>query len=281
MSIDKEEIKRLVPIGRLLDHYGNSPNERGSFHCLFPENHHNGDRNPSGSIHSGRAYCHSQKCLGEKGSDIFSLVGLKENLSKFNDQKNWIISAFGLSNGPSPQAEILRVYKWTDAEGRIAYHLRTNDPDHKFKWNQKSDGTGAWTLKPCKPDLYQRDRVKEAQSVIVCAGERDCGTLNGWLTELKMYPETVATTPYSGEASVKAGMLTLVHGKEKVYVVGDNDQTGEAYREKVLGFLQGKVESLYPLRVPQEFNDVLEWAKSGATAQALRLLLTAASSVHA
>ncbi|MCA9469822.1 MAG: AAA family ATPase [Nitrospira sp.] len=220
-----------------------------------------------------KAVCRSQNCFGSNGTDIFGIVGVVKALSTFSEQKAWIERTFSLNNEASIKSEILRAYEWTDCLDRKAFHLRINDPRSKFKWNQRHDGTGAWTLYPCTPDLYQRDQVIAASTVIVCAGERDADTMNEWLKETGMYPETVASTPYSGESAVKADIFTLLHGKVRVFVVGDNDKTGEAYRIKVFEFLQGKVGALYLFRIPQEFKDVTEWADHGGTAQDLKHLL--------
>lgn len=271
--MDKEVIKQQISIDRVLAHFGITPDGNGRFRCPFFKNHINGDVHHSGRRFKGRVYCDSQKCFGEKGADIFGFVGWMLGDQTFRGQKKWIEQEFGLSSGFSQKIEILRVYKWTDEEGRTAYHLRMNDLEHKFKWNQKPDGTGAWTLKPCTPDLYQRHQVIGAQSVIVCAGERDCKTVNQWLNELRLLPELVATTPYSGESSVRADMLTLLHGKARVYVVGDNDSTGETYRKTICEFLQGKADQIYMLWVPELFNDISEWAERGATAADFTQLL--------
>jgi len=276
--MDASQIKSQVSIEQVLSHYGHPPNEKGVFQCPFPENHNHGDSRHSGSRSKGRAYCNSQGCLGPKGSDIFALVGLLENLPTFPEQKAWIETSFGLSNGDDKPFTILRSYYWVDAQGRTAHHLRVDDKS-KFKWNQKADGTGGWTLKPCQPDLYQRDQVIAAQLVVVCAGERDCDTINQWLRDLGKYPETVANCNHTGESSVKAESFYLLHGKQRVFVVADNDKTGQGYREEVCGFLQGKVQNIFPLSVPSQFNDASEWAENGATAEAFLALLEHAKPV--
>lgn len=274
MGIDKDEIKRQVSIGQLLNYYDRHPNEKGLFQCLRPQNHNNGDIHHSGKVSDGRAFCNSQKCLGEKGADIFTLVGLMEDISNFSEQRDWIVEKFGLSNG-TPQYDsgsILRAHQWVDAEGREAFHLRVSGA-RKFVWNSKADGSGVKRLAPCQPDLFQRDAVLLAQSGIVGAGERDCDTINQWLRELGKYPAIVATCNHTGENSVKAESFYLLHSKQRVYVVGDNDSTGKTYRDTVCGFLQGKVPTILPLRVPDKFNDITEWQEAGGTAEVFNRLL--------
>ena len=137
-----EDIKARVSVEDIFTHYGSTQNKNGKWRCLVPGNHTNGDAHHSVDPYQGRAFCRSQECFGPKGSDIFEIVGLLESLPNFADQKAWIETTFGLNHNKSKQANILRAFEWTDAEGRPAYHLRVND-DSKFKWNQKADGAGA------------------------------------------------------------------------------------------------------------------------------------------
>ena len=273
-----ENIKVRVSVPDLLAHYG-STEQNKKWRCLFPSHHTNGDMHHSVDVYQNRAYCRSKECFGSKGSDIFQIVGLVEpGLNTFAAQKTWIENTFRLLQGKHNPLNILRAFKWVDAEGHTAYHLRV-DAEPKFKWNQLADGTGGWTLKPCQPDLYQRNQVIAAQSVVVCAGERDCDSLNHWLRELDLSPQTVATCNHTGESSVKAESFYPLHNKQHVYVVGDNDSTGETYQKKVCGFLQGIVTTIYPLRVPPPFNDITEWREAGGTALDFQQLLSAASPV--
>ncbi len=131
MSFDKGMLLEEV-----LTRFGHPPDAKGVFRCLFPEKHRNEDAHPSGQIHRGRAYCYSQQCFGERGADVYEVVGLKEHLLTFAEQKAWIEATFGLNKCPPSIPDILRVYEWTDAEGRKAYHLRINDPQRKFLWKK-------------------------------------------------------------------------------------------------------------------------------------------------
>ncbi len=148
--MDASEIKRRVSIAQVLAHYGAPVDEKGKFHCPGHD-----DTHASGAVKGQYARCWSQGCLGPKGVDIFGLVGFLENLTDFREQKQKVLELFwpqGLK-GNGAASNILRVFEWTDAKGRTAYHLRLDDPGQKFKWNQQSDGSGPWTLKPCQPDV--------------------------------------------------------------------------------------------------------------------------------
>lgn len=184
--------------------------------------------------------------------------------------------------GKAKKPEIIRAFKWSDAGGKIAYHLRmnqTNNQDPKFQWNTEPDGSGVWKLSPCQPDLYQRDAVIAASVVIACAGERDVETTNNWLRELGLHGDWVATCNHTGENSVRAESFQILQGKEKVFVVGDNDATGEMYRKKVLKILPGTVKHRYWLQCPFQYNDLTEWQQGGGTALDFKVLLDSAKSV--
>ena len=267
------DIKQQVSVERLFVHYG-TPKSKTHFGCLFPENHHNGDATPSVSVKNERATCQSQGCL--KGDDIFSIVGKKQGLSTFKEQRDYLINTFCLNgNQDNRRPPILRSYQWTDAKGRKRYHLRMS-AGSKFLWNSKPDGTGTGKLSPCHPDLYQRENVLKAKRVIVCAGERDTETINRWLRELGLFGECCATTNHTGENAVKAESFAILDGKDAVYVLGDNDKTGGSFRAKVLKILDGKIGTLFSVYGPGPWNDITDWAEDGGTPDQFKALLETA-----
>ena len=83
-AITAAELKRQIPdvivvAGNL---YG-IEFRNGVARCLFPQNHHNGDRDPSLRYDKkkDRLFCASQHCLGEKGVDAIGLVQLLDQCS--------------------------------------------------------------------------------------------------------------------------------------------------------------------------------------------------------
>ena len=82
----KEEIKQQVSIKALFASYGHREDPQGRVRCLFPEQHKNGDANPSVTFCNDTATCHSQKCFA--GADIFTVVKLMEGLDTFPEQKD-------------------------------------------------------------------------------------------------------------------------------------------------------------------------------------------------
>ena len=43
MGFDADEMKRLVSVEKVLNHYGSLQDKRGRWRCLFPERHKNAD----------------------------------------------------------------------------------------------------------------------------------------------------------------------------------------------------------------------------------------------
>jgi phage/plasmid primase-like uncharacterized protein len=86
-TLDKEAIKSRVSIEMVLRYYGATPGAHGTrWHCPCPQNHNNGAKVPSVEVKDGLAFCWSQKCLGEKPTDIFGLIEVVEGHSDFKAQ---------------------------------------------------------------------------------------------------------------------------------------------------------------------------------------------------
>ena len=266
------EIKQQVSIERLFNHYG-SQKTRNRLTCIFTERHHNGDADPSVTDRNERATCHSQGCL--KGDDIFSIVGKKERLATFQEQRDWLIETFALNRSAEVRSKpiILRTEAWPDPMHPQAFK-------HK-----KSDGTWFWSRdkegkRPGKgdltPTLYYPTRVQAAEKVILGEGERDARTVQGLLERLGMAPHWTGTTTPNGAGDVKASYLEPLFGKKTVVCLGDNDKAGEGYRISCLRLLQGKVEQLLSLRIPGQVNDITEWVDVGGTAEQFKALLETA-----
>ena len=264
----KDDIKRQVSIEHVLAHYGRTPVAVKKMQCLRPENHRNQDANPSMDIYRDRVFCRSQECFGDKGADIFELVGIMEDISDFKGQMAKVQELFHPTTVPvngthhsntqamKRQQTVQRAHQWESKNLQpgtdkpyVRYHLRmlqeNPEKDSKFVWNSQADGQGSPTLKPAQLDLYQRQQVINGTRVIVCAGEKDVETVNAWLKDLEKYPDIVATCNHTGENSVKAESFSLLHDKKAVWVIGDNDSTGKSYVSKVCGLLHKNVENLY------------------------------------
>jgi len=154
---------------------------------------------------------------------------------------------------------VLRAHQWQDADGNVAYHLRWSSGT-KFTWAQDPEGERPGRGR-CKPTLYGLKEVQEAQEVMLVEGERDADTLNELFKQRGCYPLTVATCTPNGANDVKREYLDLLSGKVTVWVAGDNDKSGERYRQQGIASLTGRVSQLRELDVPSGYKDWAEWAE--------------------
>jgi len=281
--MEPSELKARVSIEDVLRHYESPPNEKGVFRCLISANHANGDSHPSGKVFNGRAYCHSQGCFGEQGSDIFAVVGLIENLARFPDQKTFIATTFGLANGTPPtdqpasqrngngQPNIIEEYNYCSLRGELVFQVVRYDP--KTFRQRRPDGNGNWisNLKGIKLVLYRLFETVTATHVIICEGEKDVESLfalglpDGW----------AATTCAMGGGKWKEDYSAFLVEKT-VIIIPDQDKVGIGHGEKVGQALLGIAKEIRWLTLPGEGKDASDWIEAGGTAEELQTLLSEA-----
>lgn len=211
------------------------------------------------------------KCwAGCGGGSVFDFV-IKRDCLTFPQAVDMIGQWSGLSRDRSEEPRrILRRHRWVDVEGRMAWHLRWNR-EPKFTWAQDADGKQPGRGE-CTPTLYRVDTLASASEVILAEGERDAETLNAWLDELNKNTIRATCTP-NGAGDVKPTYLTALHEKAMVYVSGDNDEPGRAYRNRCADLLYGHVQALRVLQVPQDHKDWADWAKASGTAKQFLTIL--------
>lgn len=106
--------------------------ERGWGHCPFPENHNNGDKNPSLQIDEEhqRVRCWSQGCFGEKGADIIDLVRKMETVS-FQEAVNILEREPGTSANHPVKLVVTAEYDYTDEESKHLFQIQRREPGRK------------------------------------------------------------------------------------------------------------------------------------------------------
>jgi hypothetical protein len=283
--LNADEIKRRVSIDTILHHYRSVQDREGRWQCPFPERHRNGDAHYSVTVKDGRAKCWSQNCFGEKGADVFELVGIIENLPNFTDQKRRVLEIGGImdTGHRNERRQIIRRHHWRDAKGYEAWHLRWEPGEPKFTWAQDPEGKipGRGQCRPTLYGCYPSDAETDSESaeaepvnsVILVEGERDADTVNDWLGTLGIQTMAATTTP-NGAGDVKAEFFEgKMDGIATVYLSGDNDPPGQGYVRECGKQLKGSIKDLRSLAVPEGFKDWTEWAEAGGTAEQFRLLL--------
>ena len=278
-SDEAEELKHRISLERLLEQRYGVIFRHSKARCLFAEQHAHGDQNPSMILSQDG---HRVKCLAGdhlKGwADCFQVVQIKESVS-FPEAKRICARFVGVNVQPHPARRIIRRFRWEDENGVEAWHLRWEAGEPKFTWakdaDNKAPGMGA-----CKPSLWNLSAVQKASSIILCEGERDTDTVNGWLHELSLDGDIVATTVPNGASDVKPDHFRALAGKERLFVSGDNDPAGQRYREACGTLVYGQGASVLAVHVPEAFNDWTAWAEGGGTAPAFKALLDTATPFH-
>jgi hypothetical protein len=115
--------------------------------------------------------------------------------------------------------------------------------------------------------------VTASPNVLITEGEHDADTVNKLLPSIGLAGTLVATTTPNGASDVKPEYLRPLHGKETVYVSGDNDKAGHMYAWMCGKELSGKVGNVRMLKVPDGYKDWTEWVEGGGTAAQFGALL--------
>jgi len=270
------DIKARFSITDALRHYGSELDTQHRWRCILPENHTNGDRHHSVTIKHDRAFCHSQNCFGEKGADIFELVGLTEGLRTFGEQRRRVLDLAGLSDtGPAPHAtpqSIAATYDYTDAAGSLLFQVVRYQPKKDFR-QRRPDGQGVWAynLQGVPLVLYRLPSVLAAQTVLLVEGEKDADTAHrlglpdGW---------AVSCNPM-GAGKWREDYTRSLAGKT-VVILPDADAVGLQHGHRIAAALQGHAAALHWLTLPGGAKDLTAWVESGATLADVHALLTAA-----
>jgi hypothetical protein len=223
---------------------------------------------------------HSQQCFTEMGADIFELVGLKESLSRFPEQKNFLEVTFCASNGTPQQDKsaskptqaktpkrISAVYDYTNMKGELLFQVVRYEPKDFRQRRPDGNGDHIWNLKGTKLVLYRLYEALTASHVIICEGEKDVETLYA----LGLPDGYAATTSPMGAEKWRPEYSDSLLDKT-VVVCPDQDQPGARHGEKVCQAIKEKAKKIFWLALPSG-KDVSDWVEAGGTAEAFQKLL--------
>jgi hypothetical protein len=271
-AMDAADIKRRVPIDTILRHYGSVQDREGRWRCLFPEQHRNGDAHHSVTAKDGRASCWSQGCLGEKGADVFELIGTMEGVSNFSDQKRRVCEIGGIvdhGNGNGRQ-RIAATYDYTDETGAVLFQVVRYEPKDFRQRRPDGHGGWVWNLKDARLVLYRLPDVVKAETVLLVEGEKDVGTAyrlglpEGW----------AATCNPMGAGKWRPEYSESLRGK-RVVILPDADDAGQKHLQVVSTALQGIASEVLTVSLPHG-KDLSEWAEAGGTRADFHSLLNSA-----
>lgn len=219
--------------------------------CCF---HH--DTHPSLSINIKNGFFNCFAC-GAKG-DIFKFY---QDLKKvdFKTALKEVAEMQGIIDTPVKQ-KIVVTYEYKDADGKAIYIKERLEPggnerSKEFRFKHR-EGDKWVSGRGSEPVLYNLPELSKSKYAIIVEGEGKADLLKSW--------GLVATCLDSGAGSPwKDEYTKLLEGKERVVILPDNDTPGRSYASKIAHALNGEVESLKVVELPelQDSEDILDWIK--------------------
>jgi hypothetical protein len=178
--------------------------------------------------------------------------------------------------GESATGEAVRGHIYVDKNGRN-YHLVEKLDSGRYRQSHWVEGglnaKSGWQLgKPKGPLIpYNLDTVLKAppqRPIWFCEGENDADTLD------RLNIGLVATTNPGGAGKWTAELDHWFVGKQRAFVLEDNDNAGRAHARKVAQHLYEIVDEVRIVRLPglAENDDVTDWLAAGHTAEELMKL---------
>ena len=109
------------------------------------------------------------------GLTFFEIVKLVEGLTKFEDQKAWIIKKFELKIGTSkPWSDGPIDYNYTDEKGNLLFQTVRYDPKRFSQRRPNGSGEWIWNLQGMRLVLYRLPEVVAASHVLIVEGGKRC-----------------------------------------------------------------------------------------------------------
>lgn len=177
---------------------------------------------------------------------------------------------------PIRKKEIVATYNYTDETGTLLFQVVRYEP--KDFRQRCPDGSGGWSWSTAGvrrvlfklPDVLQA--IADQRPVIITEGEKDVLSLipKGWQ----------GTCNPGGAGKWEPGYTESLRGAD-IVVVPDNDTAGEKHLAVVANALQGNVDRLRVLRMPNEVNgskvkDVSDFFTAGGTIDQFQKLIDGA-----
>jgi hypothetical protein len=164
------------------------------------------------------------------------------------------------SKRPQPQPRIVATYPYRDEQGRTLFEaVRYQPKDFKLR---RPDGQGGWiwNLNGTRRVLYNLPAVIDAETLLICEGEKDYGT-GGRLG-------FVATCNPGGAGKRRAEYVEWLRGKH-VVIIPDRDDPGCRHARDVARSLIGVAASMKLIEPLPQSKDLTEWVESGGTREKL------------
>lgn len=230
-------------------------------HCPFHD-----DSNPSLSINttSGLFNCFGCGQSGNlfdlymkvKGLDFYQSLTSLESLAGITDEKS-------ARHNPAAIPRVVATFTYHDKAGKRCYWKKRYEPGfgknrkksfafYHLENGREKKGRG------CKPLLYNLHLLVTAPDdapFFILEGEAKADLLTGWGLS--------ATSLDSGGKSAWQDEFNTFFSGRTVYLLPDNDSTGEAYCATIAGRLLPVARKVKILRLPglPEKGDIIDWVK--------------------
>ncbi len=258
-----EDIKRNVSIHDYMQRRGATfKRNGGEDFCLCPLHD---DHNPSMRIKGNTWYC--DPC--QKGGTVIDLHMMIGNLS-LSDALTDLEEMAGLSDKPSTppppkpvkpaEKNFAAIYDYESELGELLFQVCRTE-DKKFFQRRLHQNKWQWGLGDTRRVLYHLPEVLKADTVVVCEGEKDADT---W----RSLGYCATTCPMGSGKWLDAYSDNLTD--KHIIISHDNDDPGRKHRDMIIKSLEGKVEDIAVLRIPDPHNDATDWAEEFSTLDAAK-----------
>jgi len=268
-EITRDDIISAFPLRDIMQTYGvELQNVSGKLMAICP---FHPDKNPSMQFYEDQHF-HCYGC--EAHGTVIDFIALKQNQDTKDVFKMLVKKLEGERKdtpAPAKVKEAFRkvdTYPYRDEHGETRYFVdRLEAPSGKKRfaqWHNDANGTRINGLDGVERLLYRFPKVLAAKEVVLCEGEKCCHAL-----ESMGY---VASTNSGGSGGWLDGYAEHLSGKE-VIVLPDSDGPGQKWLDKVKKSLEGKVETLRIIHMPESYNDIADVVQEQGADEAAGFLI--------
>jgi hypothetical protein len=227
------------------------------YHCTYPENHSNGDSDPSLKVNPSKNVFFCGPC--GVGGNAWQFAAFLAKVDPENKPAvlEWL-AAHRLLNDHGGRKRVAE-YIYQDAEGRPIGKVVRWSP--KAFHQERPDGQGGWTPGGFAHTLYRLPEVSKVKGLLVAEGEKD---VNASWEKLRI----PATT--SGNAGSWKPEFAEFLRDRSVCVIAHKDDPGRRHARAVAESLVGIAARVWLVELPGEgVNDLFDWIEAGGTQEKL------------
>ena len=186
---------------------------------------------------------------------------------------DWQSLAPQMASTKPTQRRIVTTYPYTDETGAVLFEVVRHEPKDFRQRRPDGNGNWIWNLDGVRKILFKLSEVRwaitEQRLVIICEGEKDCLTL--------ISKDWQATCNPGGAGKWDPAYTKMLKGGN-ILIIPDNDTAGAKHLDVVGKALQGKVDRLRVLRMPNELNgskvkDASDYFAAGGTIDQFQALI--------